>query len=71
LVDPVAAARAALADSLNPHWAYVTPELVRDAHAAGLAISSWNPDEAATLRMLSEMGVDSAGTDYPELFGKI
>jgi glycerophosphoryl diester phosphodiesterase len=71
LVDPVAAARAALADSLNPHWAYVTPELVRDAHAAGLAISPWNPDDVATLRMLSEMGVDSAGTDHPELFGKV
>jgi glycerophosphoryl diester phosphodiesterase len=69
LVDAVGAARAALADSLNPHWAYVTPELVRTAHAAGLAISPWNPDDAATLRMLSDMGVDSAGTDYPELFG--
>jgi glycerophosphoryl diester phosphodiesterase len=69
LADAVAAARAALADSLNPHWAYVTPELVRTAHAAGLAISPWNPDDPATLRMLSDMGVDSAGTDYPELFG--
>jgi glycerophosphoryl diester phosphodiesterase len=71
LVDPVAAARAALADSLNPHWAYVTPELVRAAHAAGLAISPWNPDDAATLRALSDMGVDSAGSDYPELFGQM
>jgi glycerophosphoryl diester phosphodiesterase len=71
LVDAVAAARAALADSLNPHWAYVTPELVRAAHAAGIAVSAWNPNDAATLRMLSDMGVDSAGTDYPELFGHI
>jgi len=71
LVDPVAAARAALADSLNPHWAYVTPELVQTAHTAGLAISPWNPDDAATLRALSAMGVDSAGSDYPELFGKV
>jgi len=71
LVDPVAAARAALADSLNPHWAYVTPELVRTAHAAGLAISAWNPDDAATLRALSDMGVDSAGSDSPELFGLV
>jgi glycerophosphoryl diester phosphodiesterase len=71
LVDAVAAARAALADSLNPHWAYVTPELVRAAHAAGLAISPWNPDDLATLRLLSDVGVDSAGTDYPELFEQV
>lgn len=71
LVDAVAAARAALADSLNPHWAYVTPELVHTAHAAGLAISPWNPNDLATLRTLSEMGVDSAGTDYPELFDQL
>jgi glycerophosphoryl diester phosphodiesterase len=71
LVDAVAAARAALADSLNPHWAYVTPELVRAAHAAGLAISPWNPDDLATLRLLSDVGVDSAGTDYPELFAQV
>jgi glycerophosphoryl diester phosphodiesterase len=71
LADPVAAARAALADSLNPHWAYVTPELVRAAHAAGLAISPWNPDDPATLRMLSDMGVDSAGSDYPERFEQV
>ena len=68
LVDAVAAARAALADSLNPNWAFVTPELVRAAHVAGLAISPWNPNDLATLRTLSDMGVDSAGTDYPELF---
>ena len=71
LVDPVGAARAALADSLNPNWAHITPELVRAAHAAGLAISAWNPDDLATLRMLSDMGVDSAGTDYPELFAQV
>jgi glycerophosphoryl diester phosphodiesterase len=71
LADAVGAARAALADALNPHWAYVTSELVRTAHAARLAVSAWNPSDAATLRMLSDLGVDSAGTDYPELFGQV
>jgi glycerophosphoryl diester phosphodiesterase len=71
LADAVAAARAALADSLNPHWAYVTPELVRAAHGAGLAVSPWNPNDPATIRLLSDMGVDSVGTDYPELFAQI
>jgi len=71
LADAVGAARAAQADSLNPLWAYITPELVRAAHAAGLAVSAWNPNDLPTLRLLSDLGVDSAGTDNPELFGKL
>ncbi len=46
-------------------------ELVRTVHEAGLAISPWNPNDLPTLRMLSQMGVDSVGTDYPELFGQV
>lgn len=71
LADPVGAARAAGADALHPHWAYVTADLVRTAHVAGLAISAWNPNDLPTLRMLSELGVDSVGTDYPELFDQV
>ena len=71
LVDAVAAARAAMADALHPNWAFVTPELVRMVHEAGLAISPWNPNDLPTLRMLSQMGVDSVGTDYPELFEQV
>jgi glycerophosphoryl diester phosphodiesterase len=71
LADPIGAARAAGANALHPHWAYVTPELVQTVHAAGLAISPWNPNDLPTIRMLSEMGVDSVGTDYPELFDQV
>lgn len=71
LVDAVAAARAAMADAVHPNWAFVTPELVREVHGEGLAISPWNPNDPGTLRMLSHMGVDSLGTDYPELFGQL
>jgi glycerophosphoryl diester phosphodiesterase len=71
LVDAVAAARAALADAVHPNWTFVTPELVRTVHEAGLMISPWNPNDLPTLRMLSQMGVDSVGTDYPELFGQV
>ena len=71
LVDAIGAARAAGADSLNPNWAFVTPALVGSAHAAGLAVSPWCPNDLATLRMLDQMGVDSIGTDYPDLFDSI
>jgi glycerophosphoryl diester phosphodiesterase len=71
LVDPVAAARAAGADALHPNWAFTTPDLVQAAHAAGLAVSPWCPNDVATLRMLDQIGVDSIGTDYPDLFDEL
>ena len=71
LVDAVAAAQAAHADALHPAWAFVTPDLVQAAHAAGLAVSPWCPNDVPTLRLLDAMGVDSVGTDYPELFDKV
>lgn len=71
LVDPVAAARAAGADSLNPAWAFVTPDLVQQAHDAGLAVSPWCPNDLESLRYLDALGVDSIGTDYPDLLAQL
>jgi glycerophosphoryl diester phosphodiesterase len=71
LINPVGAAKAAGAQALHPNWAYVTPALVESAHAAGLAVSPWNPNDLPTLRYLSNMGVDSIGSDYPDLFAQI
>jgi glycerophosphoryl diester phosphodiesterase len=70
-VDEVGAARAAGADALHPNWAFVTPDLVEKAHAGGLAVSPWCPNDLATIRLLGDMGVDSIGTDYPDLFDRI
>lgn len=63
LADPVAAARAAQADSLRPVWAYVTPETVQKAHEANLSVDPWGrePDYA----WLLEIGVDSVSADHP------
>ena len=71
LVDPVHAALEAGAAALHPQWAYVTRDLVEVAHAANLAVSPWCPNDVETLRGLDQMGVDSIGTDYPELFDRI
>ena len=70
-VNEPGAARAAAADALHPNWAFVTPDLVENAHAAGLAVSPWCPNDLPTIRLLNEMGVDSIGTDYPDLFDRI
>ncbi len=71
LVDPVGAAQVAGADALHPNWAFVTPDLIEMAHAAGLAVSPWCPNDLPTIKMLDEMGVDSIGTDYPNLFNEL
>jgi glycerophosphoryl diester phosphodiesterase len=70
-VDEPGAARAAAADALHPNWAFVTPDLVERAHASGLAVSPWCPNDLPTIRLLSQMGVDSIGTDYPDLFDRV
>jgi glycerophosphoryl diester phosphodiesterase len=66
LIDPVAAARAAQADSVRPAYAYWTPELVAQVHAAGLGASSWVVNDEAEMDYVVPMGLDSIGCNYPE-----
>jgi len=65
--DPPAVARAALADALVLHYAYVTPELVRQAHGAGLLVFVWNIDDPETLRPYLAMDLDGIGTNRPDV----
>ncbi len=65
--DPAGLARAARADSLVLHYAYVTPELVVQAHAAGLMVFVWNIDDPETLKPYLTMGLDGIGTNRPDL----
>jgi len=41
------------------------------ASLAGIAVSAWNPNDLPTIRMLAHMGVDSIGSDFPDLFEQI
>jgi glycerophosphoryl diester phosphodiesterase len=67
LIDPVAAARAAMAIAIHPKADYLTKEVVEVAHRAGLAVSTWTVNNLSRLEELIEMGVDSIGTNYPDL----
>jgi glycerophosphoryl diester phosphodiesterase len=45
---------------------YTTPELVAEAHEAGLAVVPWTIDDPATMASLIEAGVDGIITNYPD-----
>lgn len=52
--------------ALHPQRAYVTEELVRDAHSAKLAVQAWTVNEPAEISRFAKMGVDGIMSDYPE-----
>lgn len=70
LADPVGAAKAANADSLRPHWAYWTRSEVEEVHAAGLIAHAWNADTEERMEYLVGLGVDSIGSNCPDLLRK-
>jgi len=45
---------------------YTTPQLVADAHAAGMAVIPWTIDDRATMASLMDAGVDGIITNYPD-----
>jgi glycerophosphoryl diester phosphodiesterase len=45
---------------------YTTPELVAEAHEAGLAVVPWTIDDPATMSSLLDAGVDGIITNYPD-----
>jgi len=63
LVDPVAAACSAGADSLRNLVKYWTREAVHAAHEAGLQTSAWKVNDLEALENVLDLGLDSFGTD--------
>ncbi len=53
-------------EALHPNQRLVERELTERAHAAGLLVRGWNPNEVADMVVLIEKGVDGIGTDYPD-----
>ncbi|MEU8222522.1 glycerophosphodiester phosphodiesterase family protein [Kribbella sp. NPDC048915] len=45
---------------------YVTGEMVKSAHKAGLKVIPWTVDDQATMQSLIDNGVDGIITDYPD-----
>ncbi len=72
LVDPrepqrmLERAEACRAEALNPHYGLVGPELIRDAHRAGLAVYPYTVDDRDQMKRLLDLGVDGLFTNRPD-----
>lgn len=66
-LDPVAIALSLGCRSLGPHQERCTPDLIRQAHAAGLLVSTWTVNTPERMRELAAMDVDGIITDVPTL----
>ncbi len=63
--DAVADAVTLEAQILSPEYHLITPELVRQAHAANLEVSAWTVNAPEEWARLAELGVDTIITDDP------
>lgn len=64
-VNPLRMAEEAGAGLLHLHWAYLTPELVAAARAAGFGVEVWTVDEPAHLLHVLRMKPDGIMTNHP------
>ena len=66
LLDPIGMAKAMGATALHPTWEWVTPDLVAQAHAAGLQVNVWTVNLPLAATMMRHAGVDGIMSDFPE-----
>lgn len=64
--DALSIARDLALWAVHPHRALVTPDLVRDAHAAGLRVQAWTVNDPAEISTFREWQVDGIMSDHPE-----
>jgi len=53
--------------AVHVYYRNVDAELVRHAHEMGLEIEVWNPDEPKEMMRMIKLGVDSIGTNRPDI----
>lgn len=66
----IAEARAVRLWGFHPNRAYVTPDLVREAHAAGLSVQAWTVNDPDEIARFTSWGLDGLMSDYPERIPK-
>lgn len=68
LISPWLYAQNLGANHLHPHFAFVTPELVRESHLRGIGIHTWTVNEPWEMERAASSGADIIITNYPERF---
>ena len=63
--DAIGMAQVLSASSLGPHHSRCCADLVAQAHAAGLIVSTWTVNDAERAQELATFGVDAIITDIP------
>lgn len=63
----VAIAKELGADYWSSLYTQITPELVDEAHKAGIKVMAWTVNTPQEARHLAEMGVDTIATDRPDV----
>jgi hypothetical protein len=59
------------ADQVNVHHRDITPELVQQAHALCLAVSTYVVNDRATMWRMIEAQVDAISTDRPAMLARV
>lgn len=59
------------ANSLSYDFRYLTPEIVWECQATGLALWPWDPDEASDLQQVIQLGVPGVMTNRPDMLNKV
>jgi glycerophosphoryl diester phosphodiesterase len=54
------------ARALHPFFATVQPNLIAEAHAAGLMVNVWTVNEEDHMKLAARAGVDAIITNYPD-----
>jgi glycerophosphoryl diester phosphodiesterase len=66
LLDPVGMAQATGAEAIHSTWEWATPELVSQAHAAGLKVNVWTVNMPEAIQLMKAYDVDGIMSDYPD-----
>lgn len=74
LVEPLALGSAARASGIHPWWAWVSPDVTRAAHEAGMHVHAWGaawPPRREEIEALVAAGVDSLDANDPRRLREI
>lgn len=52
--------------ALHPNRNYVTPQIVKATHSAGVKLNAWTVNEPREIAQFAEWGVDGIMSDFPE-----